>query len=65
MLSEPRILNSTIYRLFTAVIIWFSLTYTSPIGINIKFDSQLLVCSLNWVPCLFDTTVFMLRIDIP
>jgi hypothetical protein len=65
MLSEPRILHSTIYRLCTAVLIWFSLTYTSTIWINIKFASQLLVCSLNWVPCRFDTTVFMLRIDIP
>jgi len=65
MLSELRISHSIIYMLGTALLIWFSLTYTSPIRMNIKFASQLLVCSLNWFPCRYDTTVFMLPIDIP
>jgi hypothetical protein len=65
MLSELRLSHSIIYILCRAVLIWFSLTYTLPIRINIKFASQLLVCSLNWVSCRYDTTVFMLRIDIP
>jgi len=65
MFSEPLNSHSTICTLCTAVLISFSLTYTSPVWIKIKFASQLLVCSLNWVPCYYDTTVFMLRIDIP
>jgi len=65
MLSEPRISHSIIYMLCAALLIWFSLTYTSPIWINIKFASQLLECSLNWVPCCYGTTVFVLWIDIP